>query len=158
MRFLLIDRVLELEPDRRMLAVKNVAMESQYFEHHFPKHPVFPGVLIIESMAQASGYFITRSIEELDGHRQVFAMMTATNTRFLKAVRPGDQLRIEVELTSRDSSMARTRTIAQVDGQIVSRGDFSFVLIEDRGGEESEGFMEHLVMLRRVLERNGSDQ
>jgi 3-hydroxyacyl-[acyl-carrier-protein] dehydratase len=158
MRFLLIDRVLAFEPDRRLLAIKNVAMESQYLEYHFPQAPVFPGVLIIEAMAQASGYFITRSIEELDGGRMVFAMMTAANTRFIKLVRPGDQLRIEVELTARDSSMARTRTTALVDEKVVSRGDLRFVLIEERGGEEAEGYLRHFEMLRRVLERSATDK
>lgn len=156
MRFLLIDRVLEFEADRRLVAVKNVALESQYLEYHFPQIPVFPGVLLIEAMAQASGYFISRTIEHNEANRFVFAMMTANNTRFLKTVRPGDQVRIEVEMIHCDKELARTRTTAQVDGQLVSRSEFSFVLVENFAGVESDAFMKHFLMMRRILERGES--
>ena len=91
MRFLMIDRVRELVPDQRIVAIKNVAMESDYLEHHFPGFPIFPGVLALEAMAQASGHLLSRSIEILE-QRNSFAMMTANSAKYMKFVRPGDQL------------------------------------------------------------------
>ena len=151
MRFLMIDRVRELVPDQRIVAIKNVAMESDYLEHHFPGFPIFPGVLALEAMAQASGHLLSRSIEILE-QRNSFAMMTANSAKYMKFVRPGDQLVIEATLVMREQYHAKTRATASVNGELCSRAEITFALKEDNGEPEVEGMLRHSAMLRRALE------
>jgi len=154
MRFLLIDRVQEFEAGKRLVALKNVSLESSYLEHHFPGEPVFPGVLIVEAMAQASGYLISYSaLETRSG--SVFALMTAANVRFLKVVRPGDQLRLEVEVVQLEGRTAKTRIVAQVDGGVVARAELRFALLL-RAADEANPVQRQWDLLRPILERRGA--
>jgi len=94
--FLMVDRVLELEPGKRVVAIKNVTMNEPFFQGHFPGHPVMPGVLIIEAMAQVAA--IMAYLATTDGDKdKVSYFMAIDNARFRKPVKPGDTLRIEIE-------------------------------------------------------------
>lgn len=151
MRFLMIDRVRELQADQYIVAVKNVAMEAPYLEHHFPGFPIFPGVLCLEAMAQAGGHFLSRSIKEIEGD-DVFAMMTSNRAKYVKMVRPGDQLVLRAELLMRERYTASVRATASVDGVLTSRAEIGFGLKYPNGEPEVEGMLRHAAMLRRALE------
>jgi 3-hydroxyacyl-[acyl-carrier-protein] dehydratase len=151
MRFLMVDRVRELVPDQRLVAVKNVSLDADYLEHHFPGVPIFPGVLMLEAMAQASGHLISRSIFELE-QRHVFAMMISNRARYLKVVRPGDQIIMEVSLIRRDQHDASTRVVASVEGEVCARAEIGFALRGENGELEVEAMLRQANMLRRTLE------
>jgi 3-hydroxyacyl-[acyl-carrier-protein] dehydratase len=94
--FLLVDKVLELDPGKRIVAMKNVTMNEPFFQGHFPGHPVMPGVLIIESMAQVAA-IMAYVTSESNANDKVSYFMAIDNARFRKPVKPGDTLRIEIE-------------------------------------------------------------
>jgi len=94
--FLLIDRIVELEPGKRVVGIKNVTMNEPFFQGHFPGFPVMPGVLIIESMAQCAAILAYNSVGD-EAKEKVSYFMAIDNARFRKPVKPGDTLRIEVE-------------------------------------------------------------
>lgn len=95
--FLLVDRVVEFEPNKRVLAIKNVTVNEPFFTGHFPGHPVMPGVLVIEAMAQASGILtqLSNGIERSDN--QLYYLVRVDKARFPRTVVPGDQLKLEVK-------------------------------------------------------------
>jgi 3-hydroxyacyl-[acyl-carrier-protein] dehydratase len=119
--FLLVDRLIELEPDKRAVAIKNVTINEPFFQGHFPGHPVMPGVLIVEAMAQAAG-LLTHISSRLKGTTgsPLFYLAKVDNARFNAPVVPGDQLRLEVELKRllRSMGLFEARTI--VDGKEVA--------------------------------------
>ena len=94
--FLLIDRVVEFEPGKRATAIKNVTINEPFFQGHFPGHPVMPGVLIIEAMAQAAGVMIKLAAPQESDRPVVFYLVKVDNARFSRVVVPGDQLRLEI--------------------------------------------------------------
>jgi 3-hydroxyacyl-[acyl-carrier-protein] dehydratase len=97
--FLLVDRVIELDPDKRVVAIKNVTANEPFFQGHFPGHPVMPGVLVVEAMAQAAGTLIRLSDNNNDpDHKPLFYLAKIDKARFSAKVVPGDQLRLEVTL------------------------------------------------------------
>jgi 3-hydroxyacyl-[acyl-carrier-protein] dehydratase len=114
--FLLVDRVVELVPGQSIVAIKNVTINEPFFEGHFPGHPVMPGVLIVEALAQASGLLIGLSGTMADKDDRIFYLAKVDNARFLKPVVPGDQLRLEVQLKRRLRSMGIFTARARVDG------------------------------------------
>jgi 3-hydroxyacyl-[acyl-carrier-protein] dehydratase len=116
MRYLLIDRVLEFERDRRVVAIKNVTLESDVMEHHAPGFPLFPGALTLESMAQAAGYLVVRSLMEATGAPVGAALSSVDRAHFRRPVLPGDQLRLVVEWTEHLPNAARLTAHADVDG------------------------------------------
>src|SRR4051812_47764399 len=93
--FLLVDRIIELEPGKRAVGIKNVTINEQFFQGHFPEYPVMPGVLIVEAMAQVGAVAILQ-LDEFKGRIAFFAGLD--NVRFKRQVKPGDTLRLEVEL------------------------------------------------------------
>jgi 3-hydroxyacyl-[acyl-carrier-protein] dehydratase len=95
--FLLLDRVIAFEPAKRVIALKNVTINEPFFQGHFPGHPVMPGVLIIEAMAQAAGVLIKLSVPHDAAKSVVFYLVRVDKARFNRAIVPGDQLRLEVE-------------------------------------------------------------
>ena len=117
--FILVDRVLELVPGERVVALKNVTINEPFFVGHFPGHPVMPGVLIIESLAQACAIlaFVTLEAKEGDGTLFYFAGIDAA--RFKKPVVPGDQLRLEAEMGRVKRGIGKFTGRALVDGQVV---------------------------------------
>ena len=123
--FLLVDRVLELEPEQRIRAIKNVTVNEPFFNGHFPGKPVMPGVLIIESMAQAGGLLslITRGMQGIDNSDKLFYLVKIENVRFSKMVVPGDQLELNVSLKRRIRNMALYLGSACVDGKEVASAE-----------------------------------
>jgi beta-hydroxyacyl-ACP dehydratase FabZ len=115
---LLVDRVTELENGKRVVAIKNVTTNEPFFEGHFPGHPVMPGVLIIEAMAQAGGLMM---LHELPDREQKLVLFTSIDEcRFRRPVVPGDQLRLEVEVLRYRSNYCKLKGTATVDGQLVA--------------------------------------
>jgi 3-hydroxyacyl-[acyl-carrier-protein] dehydratase len=117
--FLLVDRVLELEPGKRVKAIKNVTINEPFFQGHFPGKPVMPGVLIIEALAQAGGLLTHLSLMG-DGdvqHDSLFYLVKVDNARFSRMVVPGDQLELEVALKRTIRNMALYACVASVDGK-----------------------------------------
>lgn len=118
--FLLVDRVVELEPNKRVLAYKNVSINEPFFQGHFPGKPVMPGVLVIEALAQAGGLLTQLSSDPANPQTQTFFLVKVDNAKFSNMVVPGDRLELEVELKRRIRNMAQYVGIARVDGQQVA--------------------------------------
>ena len=116
--FLLVDRILEFEPGQRIVGIKNVTINEEFFQGHFPGKPVMPGVLIVEAMAQVGGVLLLREIEDRDSKLVYF--MGIDGARFRKPVVPGDQIRFEVEILKRKSSTCKLQGKAFVDGALVA--------------------------------------
>lgn len=121
--FLLIDRVLEVEPGKRLRALKNVSVNEPCFTGHFPERPIFPGVLIMEALAQATGIlaFKTNNTKPSDGSLYYFAGID--NCRFKQPVVPGDQLILEVAIVKERRGIWKFTAEALVDGKIVASAD-----------------------------------
>lgn len=127
--FLLIDRVLELEPGKRVVAVKNVTANEPQFTGHFPERPIMPGVLIVEALAQA-GAVAVLSLPEYRGKLALFAGID--ECRFRRTVLPGDQLVLTVELEKLRGLFGRARAVASVGGEIAVEATISFVIPRDQ--------------------------
>ena len=117
--FLLVDRVVALEPDKRVLAYKNVTINEPFFQGHFPGNPVMPGVLVVEALAQAGGLLTQLSRPAAD-EEQLFYLVKVDNAKFSRMVVPGDRLDLEVELKRQIRNMAQYVGIARVDGEQVA--------------------------------------
>ncbi|HEY4581974.1 MAG TPA: 3-hydroxyacyl-ACP dehydratase FabZ [Lysobacter sp.] len=121
--FLLVDRVVEFEPRKRILAFKNVTASEPYFTGHFPGNPVMPGVLIVEAMAQAGGLLTTLTAQSEGNERageKLFYLVKVDGAKFMKQVVPGDRLELEVELKRVIRNMAMYAAVARVDGEAVA--------------------------------------
>jgi 3-hydroxyacyl-[acyl-carrier-protein] dehydratase len=132
--FLLVDRVLELEPNQRVLAVKNVTINEPFFQGHFPGHPVMPGVLVLEALAQAGGLLTQLSAAAagaVNGEEKLFYLVKIDNARFSRMVVPGDRLMLEVKLKRMIRNRAMYECTASVDGKTVASAD---ILCAEGGG------------------------
>lgn len=123
--FLLVDRILEVQEGQKAIGIKNVSANEEYFNGHFPDFPVMPGVLIIEALAQVGAVAMLIK-EENRGRLAFFAGID--NCRFKRQVRPGDQLRLEVEMTRVRGKIGKGKGIATVDGEICVETDLMFAL------------------------------
>jgi UDP-3-O-[3-hydroxymyristoyl] N-acetylglucosamine deacetylase/3-hydroxyacyl-[acyl-carrier-protein] dehydratase len=119
--FLLVDRIIEVEGDRRIVGIKNVTINEPFFQGHFPGHPIMPGVLIIETMAQVGGFLLLEAVEEVA--QKVVYFMSLDNVKFRRPVVPGDQLRLEVEMLQFRGRTCRMRGEAYVDGALVCEAE-----------------------------------
>jgi 3-hydroxyacyl-[acyl-carrier-protein] dehydratase len=117
--FLMVDRVLEVVPGKSIVAVKNVSANEAYFEGHFPEHPVMPGVLIVEALAQAGGVLAYESVTA-EERIWILYLVGLEECRFKQTVRPGDQLLLRVELVKRKRNLWRFTCVAEVDGKLVA--------------------------------------
>ncbi len=125
--FLLVDRVLELEKGKSITAIKNVTYNEHFFQGHFPVKKVMPGVLIIESVAQAGGILLYHTLPDPEN---VLVFLSAIhNAKFRKPVLPGDQLRLEAELTKLRNKVAFLKGWVYVDGEIVAEGEIMAALL-----------------------------
>ena len=116
--FLLVDRVLEIEPGHRIVALKNVSINEPYFTGHFPHLPVMPGVLIIEALAQAAGILSFRTMDRVSDAQSVYYFVGIDGARFKRPVGPGDQLQLEVKIERRSRGIWKYSGLATVDGQV----------------------------------------
>lgn len=117
--FILVDRILELEPNKRVVGLKNVTMNEPFFQGHFPKRPIMPGVLILEAMAQTSGVLAIESIAKGEKGALMY-FMGLNNVKFRKPVVPGDQLIMELDVLKLRTKIMKLAGVAKVDGQIVA--------------------------------------
>ncbi|MES2237654.1 MAG: 3-hydroxyacyl-ACP dehydratase FabZ [Pseudomonadota bacterium] len=121
--FLLIDRVLEVISGERISALKNVSINEPFFPGHYPHHPVMPGVLVIEAMAQAAAILSFKTLGQLPDDNSVYYFVGIDNARFKKPVSPGDQLLIDVKLLLNKRGIWKYSAIARVDGTTVAEAD-----------------------------------
>ncbi|MBX3692911.1 3-hydroxyacyl-ACP dehydratase FabZ [Dokdonella sp.] len=121
--FLLIDRVVSWEPGKRLLALKNVTFNEPFFQGHFPGHPVMPGVLVIEALAQASGALVQLSASDDPNQPALFYLVKIDKARFSRVVVPGDQLVLEVEQKRTLKRMGLFWGQAKVDGEVVAEAE-----------------------------------
>ncbi|MCM2679135.1 3-hydroxyacyl-ACP dehydratase FabZ [Echinimonas agarilytica] len=121
--FLLVDRVLDYEPNKTLHAIKNVSFNEPFFTGHFPQKPVFPGVLMLEAMAQATGILSYKSEESEPSENTLYYFASVDNARFKRPVGPGDTLHLEVELLKIRRGMGKFACVAKVDGAVVCSAD-----------------------------------
>lgn len=127
--FLLVDRVVEIIPGQKLVAYKNVTMNEPFFNGHFPGHPVMPGVLILEALAQASAILAYKT-ENMDPTQKVSYLMGVDGARFRKPVVPGDRLQLTVEVIRHKGAIWKTKGTATVDGVKVSEGEFLATVVD----------------------------
>jgi len=121
--FLLIDRVLEVVPNERIVALKNVSMNEPFFPGHYPHHPVMPGVLVIEAMAQASAILSFKTMGTLPSDDSVYYFVGIEGARFKRPVGPGDQLILKASISMNRRGMWKFLAQAEVDGQIAAEAE-----------------------------------
>jgi 3-hydroxyacyl-[acyl-carrier-protein] dehydratase len=126
--FLMLDAVVEMERLKRIVGIKNVTNNESYFAGHFPGKPVMPGVLIIESMAQAGGVLLLQEVPERDSKLLYFVAID--NARFRRPVIPGDQLRVEVNVLNWRSNFCKLEGKATVDGQLAAEATLMCKMVD----------------------------
>ncbi|MHB1844390.1 MAG: 3-hydroxyacyl-ACP dehydratase FabZ [Deltaproteobacteria bacterium] len=127
--FLLVDRVVELVPERSIRAFKNTTVNEEFFEGHFPGHPVMPGVLMVEALAQAAGLLAFKSVG-LTQEGQVVYLMGLDAVRFRRPVIPGDRLDLEVSVVKRKGKIWKMRGEAKVDGQLACEAELLATVVD----------------------------
>ncbi|MDB4874148.1 MAG: lpxC fabZ [Gemmatimonadetes bacterium] len=126
--FLLVDRILEIEDGKRIVGLKNVTINEPFFQGHFPGHPIMPGVLIIEAMAQVGGMLLMGAVPEPEN--KVVYFTSLNNVKWRRPVKPGDQIRFELELLQVRGMMCKMSGVAKVDGQVVCEAEMGAVVRE----------------------------
>jgi UDP-3-O-[3-hydroxymyristoyl] N-acetylglucosamine deacetylase / 3-hydroxyacyl-[acyl-carrier-protein] dehydratase len=127
--FLLVDRIVELDAGKRVVGIKNVTINEPFFQGHFPGHPIMPGVLIIEAMAQVGGMLLLGAIENPES--KVVYFTSLNNVKWRRPVKPGDQLRFELDLLQVRGMMCRMQGVAKVDGEVVAEAEMG-AMVRDR--------------------------
>ncbi len=127
--FLLVDRILEMELGKRVVGIKNVTANEPFFPGHFPGHPIMPGVLIVEAMAQVGGVLLMRSLDA-KAEKKVMYFTGIDRARFRRPVIPGDQIRIELEILQLRRQMCRMKGAAYVEGKLVAEAELSSVVVD----------------------------
>jgi 3-hydroxyacyl-[acyl-carrier-protein] dehydratase len=134
--FLLVDRVVELEPGKRAVAIKQVTANEPHFTGHFPERPIMPGVLMVEALAQTAGIAVY-TLDEYRGKLGLFAGID--DCRFKRMVVPGDTLRLEVTVEKLRGMFCRVRAVASVDGETAAEATLSIIFPRDQGLGASGG-------------------
>jgi 3-hydroxyacyl-[acyl-carrier-protein] dehydratase len=134
--FLLVDRILELEPGKRAVGMKNVTMNEDFFNGHFPGDPIMPGVLIVEHAAQVGGVLLLATTGN-EGKLALFASID--EMKFRRTVVPGDQLITEVTILKASGRAGRVRVVCRVDEQVAAEGQYTFVLVQNQPQEHAPG-------------------
>jgi UDP-3-O-[3-hydroxymyristoyl] N-acetylglucosamine deacetylase/3-hydroxyacyl-[acyl-carrier-protein] dehydratase len=127
--FLLVDRILEIEPAKRIVGIKNVTINEPFFQGHFPGHPIMPGVLIVEAMAQVGGMLLMGTVP--DPGSKVVYFTSLNNVKWRRPVKPGDQLRFELDLLQVRGLMCKMSGVAKVDGEVVCEAEMG-AMVRDR--------------------------
>lgn len=128
--FLLVDRVVEFEKDRKLVGVKGVTMNEPFFIGHFPARPVMPGVLILEALAQAAALLAKMSMQQGEGDGALTYLMGIDAARFRRPVVPGDRLELHVEVTKHKGAIWKQKGAAMVDGQVCAEAEFMAMLVD----------------------------
>lgn len=126
--FMLVDRILEVQGTEKIVGLKNVTFNEEFFQGHFPGHPVMPGVLIVEAMAQTGGLLLMEQIPNRESKTVYF--MSLDNVKFRKPVVPGDQLRMEVEMVQFRGKVARMKGVALVEGKVVAEAEMMAGIVD----------------------------
>jgi UDP-3-O-[3-hydroxymyristoyl] N-acetylglucosamine deacetylase / 3-hydroxyacyl-[acyl-carrier-protein] dehydratase len=127
--FLLVDRILEIEAGKRIVGMKNVTINEPFFQGHFPGHPIMPGVLIIEAMAQVGGMLLMGTVP--DPGSKVVYFTSLNNVKWRRPVKPGDQLRFELDLVQVRGMMCKMNGVAKVDGEVVCEAEMG-AMVRDK--------------------------
>jgi 3-hydroxyacyl-[acyl-carrier-protein] dehydratase len=130
--FLLVDRVVELEPGKRLVGFKNVTANEDFFNGHFPGHPVMPGVLILEALAQACALLAYKSAN-MNPSEFVVYLMSIDGAKFRKPVVPGDRLTLNAEVIRQKANIWKQRGVATVDGAVVAEAEFLATVVKAEG-------------------------
>lgn len=125
--FLLVDKIIEVEPGKKAVGIKNVTANEPFFQGHFPGNPIMPGVLIVEALAQTAGIAVA-VLEENKGKLGVFAAIEAMKIK--RQVVPGDTLKLEAEILLAKMGVVKAKVTASVDGQIAAEGEIKFAMID----------------------------
>ena len=128
--FLMIDRIVEIYKDERAIGIKNVTINEPYFQGHFPSHPIMPGVLQLEAIAQVAGILMLKQVENTG---KIAYFMSAESVKWRKPVQPGDVLFIEVEMMKVRGKIGKAKGACKVRGEVVSEGEVTFMLLEASG-------------------------
>ena len=126
--FLLVDRILEVEKGKRIVGIKNVTFNEEFFQGHFPGNPVMPGVLIVEAMAQVSAIGLHGVIPEQE--KKILYLSAVDRCKFRRPVVPGDQLRIEAEILNLKTRICKCRAVATVDGRVCAEAELLSTLVD----------------------------
>ncbi len=126
--FLMVDAILEMEPRKRIVGVKNVSINEGYFAGHFPGKPVMPGVLIIEAMAQTGGLLLLQEVAERD--KKLLYFVAIDEARFRRPVLPGEQLRLEVNVITWKLSVCKLQGKATVDGELAAEATLMCKMVD----------------------------
>ena len=126
--FLLVDRILEVEKGKRIVGIKNVTFNEEFFQGHFPGNPVMPGVLIVEAMAQVSAIGLHGVVPEQE--KKILYLSAVDRCKFRRPVVPGDQLRIEAEILNLRSRICKCRAVATVDGKVCAEAELLSTLVD----------------------------
>jgi len=128
--FLLVDRVLSVEPGKEIVALKNVSMNEPFFPGHYPHHPVMPGVLIVEAMAQTAALLSFKSLGTKPDDNTVYYFVGIDGARFKRPVSPGDQLIIKVEILRNLRGLWKFKAVAKVDDQVAAEAEIMCTMRE----------------------------
>jgi beta-hydroxyacyl-ACP dehydratase FabZ len=128
--FLLVDRIMEFEKNKRIVGLKNVTINEPFFQGHFPGHPIMPGVLLLEAMAQTGGILALKSGPDRDIQNKVIYFMSIDKAKFRKPVVPGDQVRFEVETTKQRANIIVQKAQAKVDGAVVAEAELMAMIVD----------------------------
>jgi len=128
--FLMIDRILEFEASKRIVGIKNVTINEPFFQGHFPGHPIMPGVLLLEAMAQAGGVLALKSIPEDEVKKKVLYFMSIDKAKFRKPVLPGDQVRFELDVIKERGPIKSFKAVAIVDGGVVAEAEMMAMIVD----------------------------
>ncbi|MFL2544523.1 MAG: 3-hydroxyacyl-ACP dehydratase FabZ [Longimicrobiales bacterium] len=126
--FLLIDRIVEFDSGKSIVGLKNVTINEPFFQGHFPEHPIMPGVLILEAMAQAGGLLLMDTVENPQDKLVYF--MSADKVKWRKPVVPGDQLQFEVQMVQSRPTVCKMKGIGRVDGEVVAEATLKASIVD----------------------------
>jgi len=128
--FLLVDRIVELEMGKRIVGIKNVTMNEPFFQGHFPGHPIMPGVLLLEAMAQTGGVLALKSVPPDQVKNKLIYFMSIDKAKFRKPVIPGDQVRFELDVIKMRSTIVSLKAKALVEGAVVAEAELMAMIVD----------------------------
>jgi 3-hydroxyacyl-[acyl-carrier-protein] dehydratase len=128
--FLLVDRILEMDPPQRIVGLKNVTINEEFFQGHFPGAPVMPGVLVLEAMAQVAGVMLYSEMPDEDKVKKLIYFTGIENAKFRRPVLPGDQLRMEIQMLHRRNTFGKVFGRALVDGKLAAEAVEMFAIAD----------------------------